>query len=1346
MQVVSIAAWLRRRWVVCCVVAGALLVGLMLAAGMLFRAYAPSLSRERLEAALAAGLGRPVRIERVGLSLWLARVEIRNLRVEAGPGEGEAPLFRVGRAEIRVGISSLWRRQIVLSTIRVQDVDLRVITAGRDTSPPALSIPDTLDLGPVTVRIGSVRIERAHLLYRNEASGTEVEAGGLDATLRPIRRGVDAELRLSVFSARIADIRETVTNVEFAGWLHQDLLSIRTLAARWEDRPIRLAGEIRQPFAAAETDLRFEGEVDLAQVSQRVELPWPLAGIATAKADLHGPLQSLLVSGQAAVPRLGVGAAQARDVAVRGRCSTADIDLRIRGTVELASLAGFFQAPWPVTGLAAADAEVRGTSALPQVSGSVAVPHLTAGPLQAQDVAIRGSWRDGVLDLPQVAARIFQGTLRGSARTRPDRLQETRVSVVLQKASLGSLGALAPFAQGLDGTLDLDGEAEGDPKRADTVRGRVRLSANRLTLPGELSRIGSGTVTASGTFQDAIAVLTEATGRWAGLQARASGRLGMDGPDGVRFTLDADLGTLAPLWKLQGFAGRATATGEVRGRWAEPEVVGEAHAAPVTVAGVALDAVEIPFRLRGTTLAVASATAGLGQSRASVSGTLAWGVTPDAAPHGDDKGVRFRANPFTATVDWEDVRPWLPPAAHGTGRLSVSGHAEGTTDIWQAAGLLDATALTTHGVPIRDMHAALAVNQDRIEVSSLRAGVRGVPVRASGAWEWRGSGQATAEAGPLDLAGLPDLPPALGLHGTAQARVQAAVTPDALAASGTAVLAGTAIKEFVLGTGSANLALREGQVQADLSFPEVRLSAAVRGPVDGSSPLRVRLDARDLPLGPLLRGIGPPRELDVDGVLTAAGQFEVLPAQPSGARGTMILDPVRLSVAGEQWTNPTPLTLRWDANVLTVVQFHLASRLGDLKAAGRVDPWGPIDLQVDGRVPLAVLPALRPEIREAAGLLVIAGRISGTTATPQPAGEATVQAGTLQLRDRPEILRDVEARLLFSAAGVRLAESTASLGRGRIRATGDVTLDGWRPQAYRIVVSGTNVSIAPFEGLQTAWDLDLELVGQGTRSVLRGEGRLLQGRYSGKLNLVAMLLDRRSEKAPDGSPGIPIRVVLKLNDNLRVDTNWARLQAGGTLSVEGTTANPILLGSLESREGRITFRKHRWTVSSAAIRFADPRRIDPILDVNARALIREYDVTLHMAGRLDELTFRFSSVPPLTQRELLALVTVGTTDATAGGALAEVGQLLAEDVLGLASGGYAPETFGVEKTDNNAQVFNVGKQVTEDVRVLYTQTLSGAAKRVLRVEYQIIGPLLLAAEQDFQGGFGGDVLIRLRFR
>jgi translocation and assembly module TamB len=791
-------------------------------------------------------------------------------------------------------------------------------------------------------------------------------------------------------------------------------------------------------------------------------------------------------------------------------------------------------------------------------------------------------------------------------------------------------------------------------------------------------------------------------------------------------------------------AGQATATGRATGRWDAPEVVGEARVAPITIADVTLDSLRMPYQLDATRLVVQAATAALGKSRADFSGAMTW---RDGAERADaPRGIRFRADVRAPSLHWEDLHPWLPPAAHGTGRVGLVGHVEGGLDAWRAEGSVEAAVLTVRDVPIRELRGAFAATQSGIDVSQLRAGVHGVPVTGTGAFAWDGSGNATADAGPADLAALPLVPSAVELQGTGQAQVHLANKTSGVEVSGRIVLDRLAAGNIPLGNGTGQFDLRDNRLQAGVTLPDARLSATVRGPVDGPQPLAVRVEAQDVALAPLLARVDRLRDMDVGGTVTASVEAFVPVAQPSAARGTLTVTSARLRVAGDEWTNHGPATLRWEADLLTIQAVRVTSRLGDLRVTGRVDPRGPINVQVDGRFPLDLLPALRPEIREAAGTLAVTGRIGGTTAAPQPTGEATIQEGTLQLRDRPETLRNVHARVLLSSAGLRLVEATASLGRGQLRAHGELTLAGWRPDVYRVVVAGTNVTVAPIDGLQTAWDLDLELVGQGTHALLRGEGRLLQGRYAGRLNLVEMLLRRQAEPAPDVSPGIPIHVTLRLEKNLRVDTNWARLQVGGRLALEGTTARPIVLGSLESEEGRITFRKHRWTVSSAAVRFADPRRIDPILDVHARALIKQYDVTLHLSGRLDELTLRLSSVPALKQQDLLSLVTTGSTTATAGAAAGEVGQLFAQDVLGLATGGYAPETLGVETTETGEEMFSVGKQVTEDVRVLYSQTLSGAAKRVLRVEYQIIGPLLLSADQDFQGGFGGDILIRLRFR
>ena len=88
-------------------------------------------------------------------------------------------------------------------------------------------------------------------------------------------------------------------------------------------------------------------------------------------------------------------------------------------------------------------------------------------------------------------------------------------------------------------------------------------------------------------------------------------------------------------------------------------------------------------------------------------------------------------------------------------------------------------------------------------------------------------------------------------------------------------------------------------------------------------------------------------------------------------------------------------------------------------------------------------------------------------------------------------------------------------------------------------------------------------------------------------------------------------------------------------------AQPGILGTIETEDGRITFRRNRFTIENAVVRFDDPRRISPHLDVRATTRIRTYEVTMWLSGRVDDLTIRLTSEPPLPQEDLLALVTLG---------------------------------------------------------------------------------------------------------
>src|SRR4030095_419514 len=112
-----------------------------------------------------------------------------------------------------------------------------------------------------------------------------------------------------------------------------------------------------------------------------------------------------------------------------------------------------------------------------------------------------------------------------------------------------------------------------------------------------------------------------------------------------------------------------------------------------------------------------------------------------------------------------------------------------------------------------------------------------------------------------------------------------------------------------------------------------------------------------------------------------------------------------------------------------------------------------------------------------------------------------------------------------------------------------------------------------------------------------------------------------------GAGRVHLLVRVRLDDNLAVRTRTADLRVGGALTVQGTTGAPVVFGAVESHDGRIVFRGHDFAVASAAVRFADPRAVDPFLDVVATSRIREYEVTVQLSGRLSDLSVRMSSVP-----------------------------------------------------------------------------------------------------------------------
>jgi len=226
--------------------------------------------------------------------------------------------------------------------------------------------------------------------------------------------------------------------------------------------------------------------------------------------------------------------------------------------------------------------------------------------------------------------------------------------------------------------------------------------------------------------------------------------------------------------------------------------------------------------------------------------------------------------------------------------------------------------------------------------------------------------------------------------------------------------------------------------------------------------------------------------------------------------------------------------------------------------------------------------------------------------------------------------------------------------------------------------------------------------------------------------------------------------------------------------VQGTTRAPVITGRAEIERGRLYFQGRTYVVQRGTLDFVNPQRLDPLFDIEAETRIRSYRVTLRLSGTLERVTPTLTSDPPLSSLQILALLAgqdeSEVANLTQTQARASQASLAAAGAATLAAGRLA-ESVGLEREAERLFGLNrfsidpsllrgagstptarvtVGRRLTPDLNVLYSQDLRGTEERILAVEYNLSDRLSLlltrtdpgTAKTGVERGWAFDVRIR----
>ena len=437
-------------------------------------------------------------------------------------------------------------------------------------------------------------------------------------------------------------------------------------------------------------------------------------------------------------------------------------------------------------------------------------------------------------------------------------------------------------------------------------------------------------------------------------------------------------------------------------------------------------------------------------------------------------------------------------------------------------------------------------------------------------------------------------------------------------------------------------------------------------------PLRGILRLDNLDLSPMLPNT--PDGQRVEGSLSGVLAFtDGAAKRPESLEGTVRLSQVRIAQADLEVRNLHPVELAFKDGVLAV---HRARFVGP-ESRMRVRGYASIDeglrLRVNGDVDLGLVSRLSRSVSEASGRVRGSFSVTGEVADPELYGRARVRGGSFRFASfRPQV-DNLEGDIRFSQRSILFEDFGADVAGGHIDVSGSAELRDQSIERFTFDVNARDLDYDFGDGIDAEFGGRGQLVwSEGERlPTLRGElqvGRFIytqpiENRSLGDVAASIVRSQGRTERTevqrydPDQDMvALDVRVVQRAP--FRIQNNLinarVRLREEEPFRIVGTDQRFGVQGTMDVSRGQLFFQGYQFDIRTGTISFADDRRIEPNLNIEAVTEIRRtsdlsaptYRITLTLRGTAPRnLTLATRSEPELSQQDVLTLLAIGMTRA-----------------------------------------------------------------------------------------------------
>src|SRR6202140_4654625 len=305
-----------------------------------------------------------------------------------------------------------------------------------------------------------------------------------------------------------------------------------------------------------------------------------------------------------------------------------------------------------------------------------------------------------------------------------------------------------------------------------------------------------------------------------------------------------------------------------------------------------------------------------------------------------------------------------------------------------------------------------------------------------------------------------------------------------------------------------------------------------------------------------------------------------------------------------------------------------------------------MNLRLNGGLDLRLLAGISPGLT-IGGPAQINVTSEGTLHGPHITGRIHIANVNARVADFPTGLSNMNGNFIFDDTRFFFNDLTAQAGGGTLHLSGSVTYTE-RPLRYDITARSDGTRIRYPEGMSWLTGGSLRLTGTTDGGLLSGRVTVQRVTLTQGLEVAGVLVSTKEGISGPSTSSTFLRnlqfdIQAASAPDARMEWPGAELDAEADIRVRGTWEHPILLGHIHVLSGDLLFHGNRYKVARGDINFANPFRLDPVVNVEASTTIQQYEITLNFNGPASKLTLAYRSDPPLPGNDIVTLLALGQT-------------------------------------------------------------------------------------------------------